>query len=91
MGDFSGRWSGSGDRRWLLVMGDRERCNSSMVGGLWWTASADGLEGLCTKLSVEKKNPQNADYLYCDQDIERIADSLQMFFMLPTDAQRSIA
>ena len=37
-------------------MGDLERCNSSMVGGLWWTVSVDGLEGLWTKLSVEKKN-----------------------------------
>jgi len=36
-------------------MGDLERCNSSMVGGLWWTVSVDGLEGLWTKLSVEKK------------------------------------
>lgn len=34
-------------------MGDLERCNSSMVGGLWWTVSVDGLEGLWTKLSVE--------------------------------------
>lgn len=64
MGDFSGRWSGSGDGRWLLVMGDRERCNSSMVGGLWWTASADGLEGLCTKLSVEKKKVPKMQIIY---------------------------
>lgn len=34
-------------------MGDLERCNSSMVGVLWWTVSVDGLEGLWTKLSVE--------------------------------------
>jgi len=41
-------------------MGDLERCNSSMVGVLWWTASVDGLEGLWTKLSMEKKNRLSA-------------------------------
>lgn len=48
-------------------MGDLERCNSSMVGGLWWTVSVDGLEGLWTKLSVEKK--RNTDGIYCDQGV----------------------
>lgn len=48
-------------------MGDLERCNSSMVGGLWWTVSVDGLEGLWTKLSVEKKT--KTDCLYCDQGV----------------------
>lgn len=73
-------------------MGDRERCNSSMVGGLWWTASAEGLEGLCTKLSVERKSPQNTDCLYCGQDIGSTADGFKMFFIcVTTDAQKSTA
>lgn len=33
-GDFNDRCSGSGEGRWLALMGDLERCNSSMVGGL---------------------------------------------------------
>lgn len=58
-GDRRGRCSGSGEGRWFVVMGDLERCNSSMVGGFWCTFSADGLEVLWTPLSVGKREGQS--------------------------------
>lgn len=58
-GDRRGRCSGSGEGRWFVVMGDLERCNSSMVGGLWCTFSTDGLGVLWTQLSVEQREGQS--------------------------------
>lgn len=58
-GDRRGRCSGSGEGRWFVVMGDLERCNSSMVGGFWCMFSADGLEVLWTPLSVGQREGQS--------------------------------
>lgn len=46
-------------------MGDLERCNSSMVGGLWCTLSTDGLGVLWTQLSVEQRGRQSQSPVNC--------------------------
>ena len=45
-------------------MGDLERCNSSMVGGLWCTFSTDGLGVLWTQLSVEQREGQSETLMH---------------------------